>query len=62
VLGIAVASEEENAVTNEIASSIQEISQVMRETAERIQENANASSQLASLSKTLQEMVGKFTI
>jgi methyl-accepting chemotaxis protein len=59
---IAVASEEETATTNEIASSIQQISQVMQETARRIQENASASSQLAGLSKGLEEMVGQFKL
>jgi methyl-accepting chemotaxis protein len=59
---IAVASEEETATTTEIASSIQQISQVMQETARRIQENAGASSQLADLSQGLQAMVGQFRL
>jgi methyl-accepting chemotaxis protein len=59
---IAVASEEETATTNEIASSIQQISQVMHDTSKRIQGNAEASAKLANLSKTLQEMVGQFRI
>jgi methyl-accepting chemotaxis protein len=59
---IAVASEQETATTNEIASSIQQISQVMHETSKRIQGNAEASAKLANLSKTLQEMVGQFKI
>ena len=59
---IAVASEEETATTNEIASSIQQISQVMQETSKRIQGNAEASAKLANLSKTLQEMVGQFRL
>ena len=59
---IAVASEEETATTNEIATSIQRISQVMQETSRRIQENADASSQLATLSQGLREMVGRFKI
>ena len=59
---IAVASEEETATTNEIATNIQQISQVMQETARRIQENSNASSQLADLSKGLEEMVGQFRL
>lgn len=59
---IAVASEEETATTNEIASSIQQISQVMQETSKRIQGNAEASAKLASLSASLQEMVGRFKL
>jgi methyl-accepting chemotaxis protein len=59
---IAVASEEETATTNEIATSIQQISQVMQKTAGRIQENASASSQLAGLSKGLESMVGQFKL
>jgi len=59
---IAVASEQETATTNEIASSIQQISQVMQETATRIQQNAEASAKLAGLSKTMNEMVGKFSL
>lgn len=59
---IAVASEQETATTNEIASSIQQISAVMQETARRIQENSSASSQLADLSKGLEEMVGQFRL
>ena len=59
---IAVASEEETATTNEIATNIQQISQVMQETARRIQENSSASSQLADLSKGLEEMVGQFRL
>ncbi len=59
---IAVASEEETATTNEIATSIQRISEVMQGTAQKIQENSSASSQLASLSKGLQSLVGQFKI
>jgi len=59
---IAVSSEEETATTNEIATNIQQISGVMQETARRIQENSSASSQLADLSKGLEEMVGQFKL
>lgn len=59
---IAVASEEETATTNEIASSIQQISQVMQETARRIQQNAEASAKLASLSKNMDGIVGRFQL
>jgi methyl-accepting chemotaxis protein len=59
---IAVASEEETATTNEIASSIQQISQVMQETAKRIQQNAEASAKLANLSRTMNELVGRFSL
>ena len=59
---IAVASEQQTATTNEIASNIQQISEVMHDTAKRIQDNANASSQLAGLSKDLQKVVGQFKL
>lgn len=59
---IAVASEEETATTNEIANSIQQISEVMHDTARSIQENARASSQLASHAAELQKMVGQFRL
>jgi methyl-accepting chemotaxis protein len=59
---IAVSSEGETQVTNEIAASIQQISEVLRETSKRIQENAGASSELAGFSKDLQSMVGQFRL
>jgi methyl-accepting chemotaxis protein len=59
---IAVASEEETATTDEIASNIQQISQVMQETAKRIQQNAEASAKLADLSRTMNELVGRFSL
>jgi methyl-accepting chemotaxis protein len=59
---IAVASEQETATTNEISSSIQQISRVMRDTAQQIQENATASSQLAGLSNGLQTLVRQFKL
>jgi methyl-accepting chemotaxis protein len=59
---IAVASGEETATTNEIANSIQQISQVMQHAARRIQQNAEASSRLAGHASELQEMVGQFRL
>jgi len=59
---IAVASEEQTATTNEIATNIQQISGVMQDTAKRIQENAGAATQLANLSKELQNLVGQFRV
>ncbi|MEN6616432.1 MAG: methyl-accepting chemotaxis protein, partial [Syntrophorhabdus sp.] len=59
---IAVASEQQTATTNEIANNIQQISEVMAETARRIQDNANAASQLAELSRDLRTVVGQFTL
>jgi methyl-accepting chemotaxis protein len=59
---IAVASEEETATTDEIATNIQQISQMMAETARNIQENSNASSRLADLSQGLKSMVGQFKL
>ena len=59
---IAVAAEEQNATTNEIAQNIQKISQIINETVNGIGENANAASRLADLSINLQKMVGKFKL
>ncbi|MHB8110934.1 MAG: methyl-accepting chemotaxis protein [Syntrophorhabdaceae bacterium] len=59
---IAVASEQQTATTNEIANNIQQISEVMAETARRIQDNANAASQLAGLSRDLHKVVGQFSL
>lgn len=59
---IAVASEQQTATTNEIATNIQQISEVMHDTSKRIQDNASASSQLAGLAKDLQKLVGQFTL
>lgn len=59
---IAVASEQQTATTNEIANNIQQISEVIHDTAKRIQGNANAASQLAGLSKDLQKIVGQFKL
>ncbi|MCX8110301.1 MAG: methyl-accepting chemotaxis protein [Syntrophorhabdaceae bacterium] len=59
---IAVASEQQTATTNEIANNIQQISEVMQKTAKNIQSNADASAQLALLSKRLQEVIGQFRV
>lgn len=59
---IAVASEEQTATTNEIATNIGQISQVMQDTSRRIQDNADAASQMAGLSKELKDLVGQFRL
>jgi len=59
---IVVASEEQTATTNEIARNIQQISTVMQDTAKRISENAGASTQLSSLAKELEVLVGQFRL
>jgi len=59
---IAVASEEETAVLNEITRNIQSISKVMGYASKNITENANASSQVASLSIELIKMLEGFKI
>ena len=59
---IAVASEQQTATTNEIANNIQQISDVMHDTSQRIQDNASAASQLAGLAQDLQKLVGQFTV
>lgn len=59
---IAVASEEQTATTNEISQNIQQISEVMKNTSRRLQENADAASQVVSLSQELQKVVEQFTL
>ena len=59
---IAVAAEEQNSTTNEIAQNIQQISRIINETVNGIGDNANAASRLADLSINLQKMVGKFKL
>ena len=59
---IAVAAEEQNTTTNEIAHNIQKISGIISETVNGITDNANAASRLADLSINLQKMVGKFKL
>ena len=59
---IAVASEEEATTTDEIATSIQQVSSVMQQTTTKIQGNADASRQLAALSRDLQKMVSRFNL
>jgi methyl-accepting chemotaxis protein len=59
---IAVAADEQNATTNEIAQNIQIISQIINETAMGIGDSTNAASSLARLSINLQRMVGKFKL
>lgn len=59
---IAVASEEQTAVTNDIARNIQQISEVMNDTAKKITENTDASIRLSNLAKELQALVGQFVL
>ena len=59
---IAVASEEQTATTNEISGNIQKISKAMEYASNNIQENADASSQVASLSIELNKLVEKFNL
>jgi methyl-accepting chemotaxis protein len=59
---IAVASEQQTATTNEISGSIQNISRVMEYASKNIQENADATSQVASLSIELNKLVEKLRL
>jgi methyl-accepting chemotaxis protein len=59
---IAVAAEQQNSTTNEIADNIQKISQIVNETAKGIGDSASAASRLATLSVNLQKLVGKFRL
>jgi len=59
---IAVASEEQTATTNEISGNILNISKAMEYASNNIQENADASSQVANLSIELNKLVEKFNL
>jgi len=59
---IAVAIEQQTATTNEISGSIQQFSSLMHDMSKRIQDNANAASHLATLSKDLEKLVGQFQV
>jgi methyl-accepting chemotaxis protein len=59
---IAVAVEQQTATTNEISGSIQQFSSLMHDMSKQIQDNANAASHLATLSKDLEKLVGRFEV
>lgn len=59
---IAVAADQQNATTNEIAQNIQKISHIINETVTGIGNNAKAASHLSDLSINLQRMVGRFKL
>ncbi len=59
---IAVAVEQQTATTNEISGSIQQFSSLMHDMSKRIQDNVNAASHLATLSKDLEKLVGQFEV
>ncbi len=59
---IAVAADQQNATTNEIAQNIQKISHIINDTVTGIGNNAKAASHLSDLSINLQRMVGRFKL
>ncbi len=59
---IAAASEQQTAVTGEIAHSIQDISRVMDRASTSINQNAGAVSELGALSKELRKALGQFKL
>ena len=59
---IAVAAEQQTAITGEISSNIHQITEVVSETARGAQESASAASQLASLAGTMQHLVDQFKL
>ncbi len=59
---IAVASEEQSATTSEINNNIQKISKIVENAAKSIAENAEASSNLSSLSVQLTKLANEFKI
>ena len=59
---IAVAAEQQTAITGEISSNIHQITEVVAGTANGAQESATAASQLASLASTMQQLVDQFKL
>jgi methyl-accepting chemotaxis protein len=59
---IAVASEQQTSTTDEIARNIHDVSRVMQDMSQRIQNNTLAYSRLTDLSKELQRLVGQFRV
>jgi methyl-accepting chemotaxis protein len=59
---IAVAAEQQTAITGEISSNIHQITEVVSETARGAQESATAASQLSSLAGTMQQLVDQFKL
>jgi methyl-accepting chemotaxis protein len=59
---IAVAAEQQTAITGEISSNIHQITEVVAGTARGAQESATAASQLASLAGTMQQLVDQFKL
>jgi methyl-accepting chemotaxis protein len=59
---IAVAAEQQTAITGEISSNIHQITEVVAGTARGAQESATAASQLASLAGTMQHLVDQFKL
>jgi len=59
---IAIAAEEQTATTGEISANIQQITQVVHDTARNAQESAAAASGLSGLSAELQRLVGQFKL
>jgi methyl-accepting chemotaxis protein len=59
---IAVAAEQQTAITGEISSNIHQITEVVAGTARGAQESATAASQLSSLAGTMQNLVDQFKL
>ncbi len=59
---IAVASEQQTTTTNEITGNIQRISEIMGYASKNIQDNGNASSQVADLSINLNRLMAEFKL
>ena len=59
---IAIACEQQTAATNEISGNIQRVSEVMQQTARKVQENAGASAELAAFAASLRDLVGRFRL
>jgi len=59
---IVVATEQQTATTNEISNNINSISKIMEHASKNIQENVEASKQIADISIELNKMIKRFTL
>ena len=59
---MATAAEQQTATTTEISSNIQQITEVMQDTARGAEESSSAANQLAKMADELQDLAGHFRL